>query len=371
MFKCFCISSFNRLQQDPRTRLTAIEIQLKTIFLSFALIFIAHPVLAAIQDVNVVPPPPPSSPASVQVSGVSDTQAVISWPASVSATQYEVYINGNQYTGSNAPGVTVSGLQPYTNYSVYVIADNAGGSSLSSPTANFKTLPPVPTQPEPLKVSVTDTGAVLTWQPLSPTQFITAYRIYLDGQQFKDVLPQNGVQTFTITTGLSPGNHSVSVSGINANKEGIPSVSTSFIISSLAAPSGVVMTNHSSSSIYLAWQAVPAAQYYLLQLNGITTEQTVATNGEINNLAAGSAYQISVIAVNLDGIQSQPAVIAAATLPAESALSIPGLESQIFLYIPDLKADLISLFAVVAGLSVARILKQPFGGITWLARGRF
>lgn len=103
-------------------------------------------------DINVNPPEPPSEPTEVNVLNISTTSAYVSWVASESADQYTVYIDNQPYTGSNAPGISISGLDPDTEYSLHVVSVNSGGMSGNSETVSFKTLPQVISPPESITI---------------------------------------------------------------------------------------------------------------------------------------------------------------------------------------------------------------------------
>ncbi len=324
------------------------------------LLFAVSPAMATVQDVNIVPPAPPTAPASVQVSGITSNQAVVSWAASDSAIQYEVYINGTEYAGSNSPSVTITGLNPYTAYTCYIIADNAGGSSAPSSTNNFKTLPPLPTTPDKPSVTVLATGATVTWQPSPASQYITSYKLYLDGNFLQSVTPTAGIQTLSLAN-LSPGNHSVSVTAVNLNTESQPSAGAAFTISSIQAPGSLVMTNHSDNTIYFSWQPVQGADHYLIQFNGVTQFETLDTFGQVDNLTPGTSYNIGVVAVGTNGPASAAATLTESTLPAPSPLTPATIETKILGYAGSEQAELIVLFAVVAALSIAGAAKLAMG----------
>lgn len=326
-------------------------------------LLMAVPAWATVQDVNIVsqtPPPAPAPPASVSVSGITDTAATVSWPAVDTATQYAVFVNGQQYTGSNSPGVTLTGLTPHTSYTVYVVASNTGGDSGPSTSASFTTLPPVPTAPAAPKVSqVTANSATITWQPLPSNQYIKVYRIYVDGQAVSDVQPQSGMQSANLTN-LPAGTHTVAVAGVNDNQEGPQSPAVTFTCSTIPAPAGLEMTNHSPDTVWLQWEAVSGAQGYDVYLGNNLVSQTDQTSYVISGLQAATDYQVSVVAVMPDGNQSLPAMLQVKTLPAPEPLTVAGLEQKIFAYVGDLQPEIIVLFVVVAAFALARTAKVPF-----------
>lgn len=325
-------------------------------------LLMAAPAWATVQDVNIVsqtPPPAPGAPASVSVSGITDTTATVSWPAVDTATQYAVFVNGQQYTGSSSPGVTLTGLTPHINYTVYVVASNAGGDSTPSSSASFTTLPPVPTAPgAPTVDQVTANSATITWQPLPAGQYIKVYRIYVDGQAVSDVSPQTGMQSANLTK-LPAGAHSVAVAGANDNQEGPQSPAVTFNCTTLAAPAGLEQINHSPDTVWLQWEAVPGASYNIYQGNNLAG-QTDQASYTLSGLQAATEYQVSVVAMMPDGNQSLPARLQVQTLPAPEPLTVAGLEQKIFFYVGDVQPEIIVLFVVVAAFALARTAKVPF-----------
>lgn len=298
----------------------------------------------------------PSAPASINVTGIGDTSANVSWSVQNGANQYEVYVDGQQWTSSNNPGAVLQGLQPNTQYSVYVIASDSQGDSTPSPTVNFTTLPMSPAIPEQPNIKILSGSLILNWQPLPMEQVITAYRIYLDGIATQDVLPIDGIQTVTLTN-LSLGSHTVSISGINANKEGPLSQSLSFNVSALNPPEGLTMANHNDSTIWITWQPVKNADAYTILLNGQAINRTDQTKYMLNNLNADTSYQIQVKAVAENGNESVPTFLQVSTLPTPIALNVSNLNASINSYEQYFTPFIVPLFVVIGGVILARNLK--------------
>lgn len=309
-------------------------------------------------SVSITPPAAPSAPYGLAISGISDAGATISWAPVATANQYSVWINGTRWTGVASPGVTISDLQPYTIYDVYVTAINESGESTPSTTASFTTLPPIPTSPAtPIIASVNDNTALINWEPLPPAQFIQVYRVYVDGTPVADVTPQEGIQAANLTN-LHEGNHIVSISGINANKEGPLSTPVHFTIGALPAPSGLQMTNHSTDTIWLRWNSVQGAYKYIININGQLAGETQQSNYKLEGLQAGQRCIVDVVAVMPDGNLSQPASIQLDTILADYPLTKESLVQDIFSYCPDVVPGLVMIFVVGASFALARTAKE-------------
>jgi len=319
------------------------------------LITIVTPAFATVQDVNVVPPPVPSAPV-VTVSGITDTEAHISWPAVASAIQYTVYLNGQTYAGTNNPASVLTGLTPHTAYTVYVIANNAGGDSPASNTVNFTTLSPVPVAVSQPLVQTNGTTATVKFNPLAAEYNITAYNIYLDGKLNTSFKPVAGMQTANIT-GLSVGSHTITITATNDNQEGPQSQPVTLTVSTVPAPLGVQAYNKSSDTIYLNWQAVPGASSYDISLNGHSVGQTYQPSYIAQSLTPNTSYQISIMTVMPDGEQSAGTTITVQTENLTNQISVTSIENYIFTYVPNIKTYLEILFAVIAALLMAQNLK--------------
>jgi hypothetical protein len=319
------------------------------------LLTFAVPAFATIQDVNVVPPPVPSAPV-VTVSGITDTEAHISWPAVASATQYTVYLNSQTYAGTNNPASVLTGLIPHTDYTVYVTANNAGGDSPASNSVNFTTLSPAPVAVSEPLVQTNGTTATVKFNPLAVTYNITAYNIYLDGKLNTSFKPVSGMQTANIT-GLSVGSHTVTITATNDNQEGPQSQPITFTVSTVPTVLGVQAYNKSSDTIWLNWQEVPGASSYDISLNGQSIGQTYQPSYIVQNLTPNTSYQISIMTVMPDGEQSTGTTIIVQTEPLTNPMSVSSIENYIFTYVPDIKTYLEILFAVIAALLIAQNLK--------------
>ncbi|TEB15171.1 Exochitinase 1 precursor [Pelotomaculum sp. FP] len=317
--------------------------------------------------VTINPPSMPATPGDISVSGVTDTGVTISWSPVPTASQYSVWINGSRWTGADAPGATIHGLQPYTPYEICVTAANASGESGPSAPAGFTTLPPVPTAPATPTVSVNGNTALVQWEPLPPFQSIHAYRVYVDGTPLAYVIPQEGIQAANLTN-LCDGNHMVSVAGINANREGPASSPVQFAVQVILAPGGLQMTNHSADTLWLQWNPVSGADKYMISVNGQTVGETRQASYTLGALQAGQSHQVEVAAVLPDGNRSQPATMQAETLPVPSPVTKEALVQDIFNYNADALPGLVMIFAVGASFALARALKETFTQRFWLIR---
>lgn len=300
---------------------------------------------------------PPSTPSEVYVSGIEENRATVSWSPVATATQYTVWVNGQRWAGSSYPGAEIRGLQPYTEYSVYVTAANDAGESSPSTMVTFKTLPPVPGAPTaPLVSDVTETTAVVKWQPLPSWQHIQKYRIYVDGKAVADVNPVEGIQQAQLTN-LDPGGHTVAVSGVNENREGDLSPAVSFTVQAVPAPAGLAVANRSADSIWITWDPVSGADRYKIYIDGNPVSETKENRYLIQNLEADKEYQVGISAVLPDGNESARATFSVKTLPLSEPLSLAVLMSTAYKYIPDIMPGLIAVFIIGGAFALAKMGK--------------
>jgi len=317
--------------------------------------------------VTINPPPVPEAPVSITVSGIEDTSASVSWEPSTGANNYTVWVDGQRWTGSNSTGALIQGLKPYTNYDIYVTASNDNGESGPSSPVTFMTLPPVPAAPQaPVVSDVTNSSAIVSWEPLPAWQYIQVYRVYVDGRAVADVEPQNGIQAAKLTN-LEAGKHVVAVSGINENREGPLSKGVEFTITSVAAPAGLVMFNHTDSAIYIKWDSLKEADKYLVYVGENLAGETREANYILTGLEPSQACQVKVVAVMPDGNESAPAVINAETLPAPEPVSKEVLK-RVYPYVNDVIPGLVVVFAVGGAFVLARSARQSISSRIFLWR---
>lgn len=318
--------------------------------------------------VTINPPPIPEAPGDISISGITDVGATVSWSPVDTASQYSVWVNGTRWAGADSPGVSIHGLKPYTIYDICVTAANESGESAQSSTASFTTLPPVPAAPSsPTIANVKDNTALVQWEPLPPSQYIQAYRVYVDGVPVADVIPQEGIQAANLTN-LQEGNHKVSIAGINANREGPLSNPIQFNISVISAPTGLQMINHSVDNIWLRWDPVAGADKYIITVNEQITGETKQASYTLESLNPEQSFNIDVVAVMPDGNLSQPATIQVNTLPLHYPLTKETLVQRIFSYSPDVLPGLVMIFVVGASFALARTAKENFTQRIWFIR---
>ena len=335
--------------------------------LSAAFLIIMAPITLAEEPTEPVLMPP-SSPSQVTVSGIQENKATISWPPVPTATQYTVWVDGHRWSGSIHPGVEIAGLQPFTDYTVWVTAANDAGESGYSQTVTFKTLPPAPNAPDrPVVREVTGTKAIIEWHPLPVWQHIKCYRIYVDGQAVADVDPQEGIHSAELVN-LEAGIHYVAVSGINENQEGPTSRPAQFIIQALSAPTGLTIANRSHDRVLVTWDAVPDADRYKVYLDGNVVGEVKTNTYIVEGLTAETGYRVGVQAVLGDGNESVMATLGIQTPPQPPGMTLDTVMDSTYEYIPDVAPGIVIIFVIGAAMKIARTGKLTVIGRQFLFR---
>lgn len=323
-------------------------------------LLLSVPAWAESQEESSIPTLQPETPTNITVSGITDATATVTWLPVATATQYSVYVNGEQYTASSSPAATLTGLRPFMVHDIYVVAHNSSGYSGQSSIVTFNTLPPAPSAPRGIKVSeVKKDNVKLSWVPNQPEEYIFFYRLYVDGRAVADVEPQEGIQAADLVN-LSPGRHAVAVSALNENNESPLSTVLEFTCSEITAPAGFTMTNHSADQIWIQWEPVKNATTYSVFVDGNLIIDTAKTKFEINKLQENTVYTLSVCANLADGNKSLEANLMAKTLPAPVPLTLDSIKEDIFAEVQNIMPNIKILFVVICTFAITALLKLSF-----------
>jgi chitodextrinase len=162
-------------------------------------------------------PDAPSTPDSVTVTGKNETSITIAWgassmPEAATATLngYHVYVNREQRATVAAPATTytITGLSPWTEYTIQVDAYSSAGKTSPKTTELFKAKTTDVTPPEaPVNLTVktgkdntNGTYIRVQWNLSSDNVAVTGYYIYLNGEQTGAVGSTGTSYTFSYLT---------------------------------------------------------------------------------------------------------------------------------------------------------------------------
>ncbi len=247
------------------------------------------------------PPPPPTGLEATAV----DTQSVtLSWSGTAAISSYRVFVGGSLLGSTPTPSYLADGLAADTAYEFHVVAvDALGQESEASAAITVRTAAESLEAPTNLRVTDTTTSSVaLAWSASAGAQ---QYRIYRDGSQVGST-----ASTSYAANGLSPDTaysfHVTAVSDSGQESGPSNSVSARTSAAALPAPTNLRVTETTTSSVALAWNASAGAQQYRIYRDGSQVGSTASTSYAANGLSPDTAYGFHVTAVASDGRESAP-----------------------------------------------------------------
>ncbi len=273
-------------------------------------------------NVTTLDPVAPPPPANLSATTVSASEIDLAWtaPDANDLIGYRVYRNGDLVAEPTGTTYRDSGLQAFTTYNYTVTArDNEGLESDPSGSAQATTLDGTPpTRPENLTATATGTTSIgLSWSgSADPESGVVGYRVYRNGTQ----VAQTAGTTY-VDTGLSPATtYEYRVSAVNG--QGLESdrsnraSATTLDASPPTVPQNLTTSPVGTERIDLSWTASEdpesgVAEYLVFRDDSQvgTTAQTVFQD---DGLTPATEYDYYVVAVNGDGLQSQPSTTVSA-----------------------------------------------------------
>ncbi|WP_328749250.1 MULTISPECIES: fibronectin type III domain-containing protein [unclassified Streptomyces] len=239
-----------------------------------------------------------------------------------SPTYYAVY-DGTRKVATvdaplgTAPHVTLS-YQAAQAYSFTVVAGNSlGVGPASNALAGTVPVPAAPVAPTGLALdgAVSTTSVPVHWNAITMDPPVTKYSLYEGATKKADVFAPNTEGT---VTGYTAGqNYSITVSATNSVGESVKSTALTGKTNAVpGAPTGVGVTNVTTTGMDVAWTAPAGAQPAVTNYkvyDGTTLKATVpapAAGTTLTGFTPDTAYSITVAAVNTvgEGVKSSPAV---------------------------------------------------------------
>lgn len=222
---------------------------------------------------------PPSTPASITVPATSDGPITISWAASATATNYDLYqeINGADWQRIHSGSATSITLHVSTSgdYNYWVAATNASGWSgvLRASSTVVVTIPPA--SAPSLGVPTTNgTGSyTVNWGGVSGATNYTLQE-QVNGGGWSTAYSGSG--TSKAFSGMSAGaSYSYRVQACNAGGCG-PWSATHTVVLVPAAPSSISMPSDVAypGGAMISWSAVSGATSYNLQKTSLASNET-------------------------------------------------------------------------------------------------
>jgi len=236
------------------------------------------------------------------------------WAPNVSyAVNDTVTYSGNSYKAIQ-PHTSLVGWEPPNVPALWQLTQGGGGDTQA------------PTAPSNLRSTGTTASSIaLAWDASTDNVAVTGYTIYQGGAVIANLsgstltythtgLNSNTTYTYTVKAKDAAGNASADSNSLNVT------TSTTNPTDTVAptAPTNVVVTGSTSSSVSLAWNAssdnVGVTGYDVYQ--GTTLALTVTgTTATVTGLAANTSYTFTVIAKDAAGNVSAPSAGVATTTP--------------------------------------------------------
>ena len=266
-------------------------------------------------------PEAPSAPTNLYASAQSATSIGLIWSSVYGAESYKVY-RDSQEIATNVTGTsyTDNGLTANTYYCYTVKAVNSAGESEESSSACAMTYSLIPSTPTGLDVTAQSSSSIaLTWNSVDGAE---SYKVYRDSQE----IATNVTGTSYTDNGLTANtNYCYTVKAVNSAGESEESGSACAMTYPLA-PTGLVATAESTTSIALTWNAVDGAISYNIYRNStqIATGITVASYTD-NGLTPSTEYVYTVKAVNVAGESDASNEVRATT----EAIVVEGIEQVV------------------------------------------
>ncbi|CAK8671356.1 unnamed protein product [Clavelina lepadiformis] len=268
----------------------------------------------------------------IVVSEVTTTSFVVTWQYVIGANRYVVIITSEDSDAISPPSlvtteksIRVNNLSPGTLYDVIVLTVNEEEeSSDPSDPVHVPTLPARPTLVT--AAEVISTAILVNWHEMKGA---SSYRVSLRNMAIDDISTIESEEASIRLNSLTPGTwyeiivNSVSQDG-KINPEGSEPLRKQTVT---ASPDNVEISEKNTSSFVVMWQPVRGANRYVVSITSNDTDvngsQSIATTEvkiTVKNLLAGTAYEVTVMAVGEEEQRSVPSdIISTITLPATPA----------------------------------------------------
>jgi chitodextrinase len=267
----------------------------------------------------------PSTPTNLEATAAGTDRIDLTWTSSSDPesgiAQYLVYRGGSQIGQTTQTSFSDSGLSPATQYVYRVRAVNGDGleSELSNQASATTLDATEPSTPTDLVATPTGTDRIdLSWTASSdPESGIAGYRIFRDGSQVGQT-----AQTSFSDTGLSPATQYVyRVRAVNGDglQSGLsdPATATTLDATPPTIPQNLAATPVGTERIDLAWDASQDPESgvagYRVFRDGSEVGTTAQTVFQADGLSPATEYSFYVVAVNGDGLDSEPSAAVSAT----------------------------------------------------------
>ncbi|MGB8694219.1 MAG: fibronectin type III domain-containing protein [Steroidobacteraceae bacterium] len=275
----------------------------------------------------------PAPPTGLAFTAITATGATGNWAAALGATSYQLH-QGTTATGpwtaiapTSATSQAVTGLSGNSTYYFQVDASNASGASAFGPTpaVSLLTLPNAPGTP--VVGVITSSSVALSWA--APVGGAATYSV-----QYSTTV---AFTTFTSTAPAAALNATVSglaaatpyyfrVVANNATGSSVASASvTATTLPGLPlAPTGLVFSNVTATTVTASWTASAGATSYDVTVNGGAVVNVATPTYPLTALSGNTTYAFSIRARNVSGVSAGALTGSQLTLPAAPGTPVAG-----------------------------------------------
>lgn len=157
-------------------------------------------------------PPLPDEPQELTATNIGETEITIAWKNDENAESWVVSINDNIVETMTEPSYTISGLHPFTEYTVSVVAQNEAGVSTSAIIQATTIDETAPDAPATLSVdNSTAYTLVLSWSPALDNDTVVEYNVYLGDELIATV----DTDTYTVSDLESDEEFSIAIEAVD------------------------------------------------------------------------------------------------------------------------------------------------------------
>jgi mannan endo-1,4-beta-mannosidase len=266
--------------------------------------------------------PTPSKPKDLSKVSTTKNSIEVSWTAStggVGAISYNLYLDGELAENTSNVSYIFTELDPETEYTIEVEAEDAAGTKSGKAAIAISTEPAVPRTPANIsKVFADKSSITVSWSASTGGEGAISYNVYLNGSLIGNV----STTSYTFTELDPETEYTIEVEAIDASETtslGKAIIKIFTESTTPKTPSELNKVSASKNSITVSWTASTGGEgaiSYNVYLNGSLVDNVSATSYTFTELDPETEYTIGIEAVDEGGVKS---AIASVQLSTNSA----------------------------------------------------
>jgi hypothetical protein len=265
------------------------------------------------------PKPPPAVISNVQVTGITNTTATVTWTTDIVSTSQVNFGLTTAYGSSTVAdptmvtthSQTLTGLTPGQTYHLQVVSTDSYAQVSASTDASFATIPSAPVISNTQATAITNSGATITWTTSTPANSQVSFGTTTAYGSTTALNPALVTGHSQALTGLAPSTtYHVQVASTDAY--GQQTLSADFTFTTLPLPpaiTNVQVSGATASTATITWTtstpATSQVNYGVTTGYGASTAQDpalVTTHAQtLTGLQAVTTYHIQVVSVDAYG----------------------------------------------------------------------